>query len=311
MKILLFLLPVALAFGQAVPEVTTDVQLENFVFYMDQNGDGTRISSMPGPVPFDPQLGGTLRRYAIIADVVSIGGKPAIGTFIAHGVALGGAIFDIPRNQMHNMTIEILTPDRVQVGALYGFWMGAGASAPGAPTGSGVLAVLGGTGAYYGVRGQGTNAAASGLRIASMMEDASRRRVNGGGRMNLRINLSGASLPEVISVFHADFAPVTVSNPARSGEVLIVQVKAGWPVRPPLGGGQVFAGAGSLQEVAVPVGAVVNEAPAEIVNALGWPGTKDQYRVDFRVPSGLTPGMAKLQLSGGYLPGLEFSLPVQ
>ena len=319
MRRFILLFPV-LTFGQVATEVTTNVQLENLVFYMDQHGDATKIGTLPGPASTDPQLGAALRRYAIIADVVSVGGRPAAGTFLAHGIVVapsnapqpvpGTAIVDFMRNQMHNMIIEILTPDKAQVGALYGFWMGAGGSAPGAPTGAGVLAVLGGTGAYVGVRGQGANVAASNLRVASMQEDPSRRRMNGGGRLNLGMNLSGAALAELITVSHGDFTPVTASSPARPGERLILQVKAGWPVRPPLEASQVFSEE-PLRNVIIPVEAMVNDVSAEVVNLVGWPGTRDRYRVDILVPSGLAPGTAKLQINGGYLPGVAFNLPVQ
>jgi uncharacterized protein (TIGR03437 family) len=309
MRVLIFLLP-ALAMCQVAPEVTTNIQLENFVFYMDQHGDATKIGTLPGPVPIDPQLGVALRRYAIIADIVSVGGKPAAGTFFAQGSAIGTINADFPRNQMHPMTLEILTPDKAQVGALYGFWMGAGAAAPGAPAGGGVLAVLGGSGAYVGVRGQGANVAASNLRVASMQEDPARRRMNGGGRMTMGVHLSGASLPNVISAFHLDFTPVTADRPARAGEVLLLQVRAGWPVRPPLAAGQVFPQE-PVSPVSIPIEAFVNDAPAEVVNAVGWPDSLDHYRVDIRVPSGVAPGTAKLQVNGAYLPGAAFDLPLQ
>ncbi|HKE25467.1 MAG TPA: hypothetical protein VKB88_24075 [Bryobacteraceae bacterium] len=315
---LLFLVPV-LASAQVAPDVSTNIQLENFVFYMDQTGDATKFGTLPGPVPTDPQLGVALRRYAIIADITSIGGKPAAGTFLAYGIVIspssapqpvpGTVIADLPRNQMHDMILEILTPEKVEVGTLYGFWMGAGASAPGAPTGAGALAVLGGTGAYVGVHGQGANVGSSNLRIASMMEDPSRRRVNGGGKLNLGLNLSGPALPEVTSVFHADFTTVTSSSPARSGEILILRVKAGWAVQPPLDAGQTFPQQ-PLSTVSVPVEATMNDVSCDVVNVVGWPGTKDQFRVDVRVPSGLAPGAGKLQVNGAYLPGAAFTLPM-
>lgn len=151
---LLFFLP-ALAMCQVTPEITTNIQLENFVFYMDQHGDATKIGTLPGPVPTDPQLGSALRRYAIIADIVSVGGKPAAGTFFAQGTVIGPINADFARNQMHPMTLEILTPDRAQVGALYGFWMGAGASAPGAPGVLGCWRCLGVRALMSGCAGRG------------------------------------------------------------------------------------------------------------------------------------------------------------
>lgn len=320
MRFFLLLVIGALGFGQSALDLTTNVQLENLVFYMDQHGDATKIGTLPGPTPIDPQLGRALRRYVIVADVTSVGGKPAAGTFLAHGLVIspssgpmpvpGTTIVDFPRNQMHHVVLEIMTPEKAQVGALYGFWLGAGSSPPGAPSGSGVLAVLGGTGAYLGIRGQGTNVGASGLRVASMLEDPSRRRVNGGGRLNLGMQLSGAAVAEVVSVFHADFTPVTATHPAQSGEILILQIRAGWPTQPTLEAGQVYT-TDPWHAVSIPVEAVANDVPMEVVNSLGWPGTRDLYRVDVRVPGGLTPGPAKLRVSGAYLPGLTFELPVK
>lgn len=310
----------ALALAQAPRDVTTNVQLENLVFYMDQHGDATKIGSLPGPAPLDPQLGFALRRYAIIADITSIGGKPAAGTFLAHGVAIapsnapqpvpGTTITDLPRNQMHNVILDIMTPEKAQVGSLYGTWMGAGGSAPGAPAGAGVLAVLGGSGAFVGARGQGSNIGSSNLRTASMQEDPSRRRVNGGGRLNLGIHLAGLPVAEVASVSHADFAPVSASRPARSGDVLTLQVQANWAVRPALSAGQTFSD-DPPHAVAIPVEVLLNDSAVEVVNLIGWPGTRDRYRVDIRMPGGLATGMAKLQVNGAYLPGVETRIPVQ
>ena len=158
----------------------------------------------PGITPLDPALGTAFRRYVIIADIVSVGGKAAAGTFFAHGMALGISnapdpvpghpIADMPRNQMHDFVLDIMTPAKEQVGSLYGYWLGAGPSAPGAPPGFGVFAVVGGTGAYVGIQGQGSNVGSANLRVASMMEDPAYRRVNGGGQPTLGINLRGGNL---------------------------------------------------------------------------------------------------------------------
>jgi hypothetical protein len=74
--------------------------------------------------------------------------------------------------------------------------------------------------------------------------------------------------------------------------------------------GKVFSGE-PFQAVAIPVEAVVNNAPAEVVAKFGWPGSRDRFRVDVRLPSGIAPATAALQLNGAYLPGLPFNIPVQ
>ncbi len=101
-----------------------------------------------------------------------------------------------------------------------------------------------------------------------------------------------------MAVYHsADFSPVTASRPARSGELLIFEVKAGWPATPYLQPGKVFS-MEPFQSVATPVEVVVNGAPAEVVGTIGWPGTRDRYRVDVRLPGGVAPGTATLQVNG-------------
>ena len=128
--------------------------------------------------------------------------------------------------------------------------------------------------------------------------------------MTLGIHLSGAVLPNIMSAFHSDFIPVTAERPARAGEVLTLQVRAGWPVQPSLAAGQVFP-QDPARSVSTAVEALVNDGPAEVINAIGWPGSRDEYRVDIRVPSGVTPGTAKVQVNGAYLPGASFDLPVR
>ena len=60
MRFFLFLVIGGLALGQSAQDVSTNVQLENLVFYMDQHGDATKIGTLAGPVPLDPQLGTAL-----------------------------------------------------------------------------------------------------------------------------------------------------------------------------------------------------------------------------------------------------------
>jgi uncharacterized protein (TIGR03437 family) len=65
------------------------------------------------------------------------------------------------------------------------------------------------------------------------------------------------------------------------------------------------------EEVNSPVEVTVNGMEAEVMNKIGWPGTYDLYRVDFRVPGGLAPGMASIQLTAAWIPGPEVKILVQ
>ena len=84
------------------------------------------------------------------------------------------------------------------------------------------------------------------------------------------------------------------------------------PTRPELlpPGSRPFK-ADPVEMVNSPVGVTVNGKEVEVINQVGWPGTYDLYRVDFRVPSGLPPGMATIQLTAAWIPSPEFKIPVQ
>jgi uncharacterized protein (TIGR03437 family) len=98
------------------------------------------------------------------------------------------------------------------------------------------------------------------------------------------------------ALFHADFSPVTAANPAKSGEVLIVQASGLGPTVAGVMPGQQFP-ADALQQVNSSLAVTVNGKEAEVINGVGWPSLVDTYRVDFRVSDGLSAGTASLQLS--------------
>jgi len=55
----------------------------------------------------------------------------------------------------------------------------------------------------------------------------------------------------------------------------------------------------------------VNGKAAQVINALGWPGMSNVYRVDFRVPEGTAAGTATLGLSVAWINGPEVNIPVR
>jgi uncharacterized protein (TIGR03437 family) len=117
------------------------------------------------------------------------------------------------------------------------------------------------------------------------------------------------SAPEIQSVYHGDFTPVTAASPARPGELLIVAATGLGPTRPGTDPGASFA-APPLAQVNSPVDVTAAGRPVEVVNKLGWPGTKDLYRVDFRVPSDVS-GEVPVRLSAAWITGPEFRIPVR
>jgi uncharacterized protein (TIGR03437 family) len=182
------------------------------------------------------------------------------------------------------------------------------------------LAIVGGTGAFFGARGytRGANSGLSGpipIRLASIAEDPANRRQNGGGHVRSALYLIPISRPEIVTassgpaVFHADFSPVTTAKPAKASEVLIVQATGLGPTVPGVDPGQPFP-TDMLQQVNSPVEVTVNGQAAQVMNKIGWPGLVDTYRVDFRVPDGIAAGSATIQLRAAWIAGSPVSIPV-
>ena len=308
--------------AQAPEFAVLDVEWENSVAYYDDVAETSRLVTSPGPTAT------TVRNFmqlVVIADIVSVNGKPARGSLVfatrliqaVPNPSPGQAIGDLGRFSMGDFHMEILQSDGVPVGSIMSTGFGGGPAPPGLPTGVSNFAVIGGSGAFLGVRGTlhyppGTPA----NRNASMQEDPAMRRTHGGTRGHIIATLIPTFRPAIVStasgpaVFHSDFSPVTSTRPARPGETLIVRANGLGPTRPGLPAGTPFPES-PLQEVNSPVEVKVNGNVAEVLNKIGWPGTTDTYRVDIRVPDGTAPGMATVQLTAAFIPGREVSLPVQ
>ena len=142
------------------------------------------------------------------------------------------------------------------------------------------------------------------------------RRNIGGGAARVIFTLIPLSRPEIVtnpngpSVFHADLSQVTTAKPARAGEILILTATNLGPTRPGVDLGKPFPQS-PLQQVNSPVNVMVNGQAADVVNKIGWPGLENVYRADFRVPDGIAPGMATLQLTVAWISGSEVKIPVQ
>lgn len=294
--------------------VTLDIEIDNAVLYRDNTTDVSRIAKTAAPTT---STNISFRSGINVADIVSVNGKPAKGTFSNTFVAMpyrvnpapGQPIADANGTATFYCTWHVLTPDGTYVGTIN--------DAGGGPsTGHGIVS---GTGAFLGVAGLHRDGEViTATRAASTEEDPANRRIHGGGRIRYRFYLYPKYRPTVDTVatgpavFHADFSPVTAASPARAGEVLIAAVRNLGPSRPELlpPGTRAFK-ADPLEVVNSPVEVTMNARDGEVINAIGWPGTTDLYRVDFRVPSGLTPGMATIQLTAAWIPGPEVEIAVQ
>jgi len=108
----------------------------------------------------------------------------------------------------------------------------------------------------------------------------------------------------------SDFTRVTAAKPARLGETLTLLASGLGPTRPGVDPGQPFT-ADPLPVVNSPVELSVNGKPAEVLSAVGYPGTVDQYQVNFRVPDGTAAGLASVQLSSAWIAGSDVIIHVQ
>ena len=150
-----------------------------------------------------------------------------------------------------------------------------------------------------------------------MVEDPANRRTNGGGRGHYIIYLIPLSQPEIVTttsgsaVVHAsDGKLVTVSNPAKSGEVLTLYATGLGPTRPSLEPGAVFS-ANPLQTANSPIEVSVGGQAAEVLYAGGYPGTADGFQVNFRVPAGMMAGTTTVQIAAAFISSQGVSIAVQ
>jgi uncharacterized protein (TIGR03437 family) len=131
------------------------------------------------------------------------------------------------------------------------------------------------------------------------------------------LHLVPLARPEILTtstgpeIFHAsDWSPVSATNPARRGEVLIISASGLGPTKQRLDPGTPFP-AEPLFEVNSPVEVRVNGVESEVTNKIGWPGRANTYRVDFRVPEDTTPGVGIVQLTAAWIPSSEVRIPIR
>jgi uncharacterized protein (TIGR03437 family) len=313
-----------LAVAQATPPAILRIDTTNVVLYTEYASDPSKFATDPNVAAATTPSGGTFTRTLAIGDIVAVNGQPVMGTHTRGAIgnlrlntvpSPGVAIADTPRAAVAVFTFEILKRDGTPIGTIVATGLAGGGAPPGSPlavNGGNNFVIAGGTGAFLGARGQlGAVAPPPGVaaqRGASMTEDPANRRLNGGGTQQWVAHLIPMSVPQIFTtagrpaLFHSDFSPVTLANPAKAGEVLIAQASGLGPTMPGVDPGQPFPTDATLQ-VNSPVAAIVNGRDAEVVNAVAWPGTVDTYRVDFRVPEGTAAGMVSLQLSATWIVG--------
>jgi uncharacterized protein (TIGR03437 family) len=322
--------------GQASP-TTLVVELENVVEYQVDTTDlskwGTNPNITPGSVAQGKGVGCAGVPIIGYGDIVSVNGQPARGTYAVRGTSVcmsptptAGAftISDTTWNSKRDETFEILQSDgTTPVGTIMTIGLNSGSPTPPGPrAGNHNYAIVGGTGAFFGLRGQkgGANNRLSSAvpeRTASITEDPAKRRLNGGGHIASVLYVIPMSRPEFLTtangpaVAHSsDFSLVSTTKPAAAGEILSLFATGLGPTRPSPDPGQPFPSS-PLAVVNSPIDVTVNGKSAEVLGAVGYPGSVDSYQVNFRIPSDIGSGSATIQISAAWIPGVSVSIQVK
>jgi uncharacterized protein (TIGR03437 family) len=315
------------------PVTILEIETQAKVTYFD-DVDYSKLASDPAstkPVAA-PNPNKPFAQWFDISDIVAVNGKPVKGTWINAGLptlnlrpdaapGLRQSIGDITRTAMVHHYLEIIQTDGTPIGTIMATGFNFGAPPPGVPASimRDNVTITGGTGAFLGARGQaGNSVTVLNARTASVTEDPANRRVNGGGgTVRFVVYLIPMTRPEIVAtasgpaVVHADdYSLVTAAKPAKAGEVLTLFASGLGPTRPAPEPGQPF-GANPPAVVNSPVEVVVNGTSGEVLYAGGYPGAVDGYQVNFRIPAGISSGLASLHLTSAWIVGGEVKVPIQ
>ena len=313
------------ALAQVFSMTVLEIDIENFVEYQTDIPDISKSALNPGITP----SAGILQFAPAIAigDIVAVNGEPVKGTVFGRPWTLSVTpeqaqiISDTPRVSTGFRTFEILKPDGTPIGTLMVLGLNGGTSPPGPNFGGQNFAIVGGTGAFLGARGQQGGRQIPGFtippRAASIAENPVNRRRIGGGRVRWLLAVIPMSRPEVVTangepmIVHAsDSKLVTASNPAAAGETLVLFATGLGPTAPGVDFGQPFPSS-PLATVNSPLKVTVNGNPAEVILAAGFPGRVDTYEVQFRVPAGIPAGTAAVGLIAAWMPGTAVTIPIR
>jgi uncharacterized protein (TIGR03437 family) len=303
------------------------IEIANYVPYTYDTLDVPKLATASVLTAFPTNGGKAFSFFVFVGDIVAVNGKPAKGLWTARGTVFsfepnavpGHSIADLARGNVTDMYWEILQIDGTPIGTVTASGLTRGTPPPGAPlaqTGDN-LSITGGTGAFLGARGQAGVIDLGSPRQASVVEDPASRRTIGGAKRSYVLHILPSSTPEILTlqsgpaVVHAsDGSLVTAAKPAQAGEILSLYASGLGPVFPGIDPGQPFT-ADPRHTVSSPLDVTVGGASATILYAGGYPGAVNGYQVNFRVPGGVQPGSANLQLSAAWIAGPQVKIAVQ
>lgn len=329
----------ATGWSQSPPASVITVDTENNTYYVTDTPDLTQYAKNPGPVPAVSGSGTapTFAHVAMIGDIVTVNGMPAKGTVMQSYMVAnltpnpspGQSIADVTAFALDSViSAEILLADGTRIGGITAAGLGSAVASlgptpvpPGAPSiaGYGIGSITGGTGSFLGLRGELLGSKVPNIfgRPASVTEDPSYRRINGGGTSHFVLHVTPLESPDVLTsrrgpeIVHADdYRLVSPARPAHAGEMLILFASGLGPIRPGVDPGVPFT-ADPVQVVNAPVDVLVSGHAANVLSAIGFPGMENTYQVRFQVPADTPAGTADLQLRVAWMGGHTVQLPVQ
>jgi len=286
-----------LGLAQAPPTIL-QILTQNAVNYLEDTSDVSKFATDAGFITANPAR--NFGQIVTIDDIAAVNGQPVKGTVVIQARSInlrptpnpGQAIADTVRTSIQEYTFEILRSDGTPIVTIVTLGLAGGSPPPGAPLGEQQVnaAIIGGTGAFLGPRGQMGLIGMGAPRAASITEDPANRRQRAGGTGTFVLQLIPMSQPQVVTtangpaVTHSsDFTLVTASQPAAAGETLSLFASGLGPTTPGVDPGTPFP-ASPLAAVNSPVQVTVNGVSAQVLAAVGFPGAVNGYQMNFQVP---------------------------
>src|SRR5260370_21825822 len=195
----------SIALAQTPPATILTIEMENVVQYQEnftnppKNGTSTAMEVSTPPATFFP---GTF-----IADIVAINGRKSKGATVGRNYFVGlntnpsgsQATADVNRFQALEISLEIQQADGTSVGTIVLTGVTGGPPPLGAPKSgtTGTFAVIGGTGAFLGARGQAATIM-NNHRATSTFENPINRRTFPAGLWKLAVQFIPMRTPAVL-----------------------------------------------------------------------------------------------------------------
>ena len=320
------------ATGASAPPVSVlKIEIENYVPYHYEVFDPSKFATATDLTAAQPAI--PFGQLILLGDIVAVNGRPVKGAWALRATDLfltptvgvqppnqppqgRQAIADVQRGHIQDMIWDILDLDSNPIGTITASGFSRGPRAPGAPADVTLdaLTITGGTGAFFGIRGQAGLVDIGSPRQATVIEAPANRRILGGAKRSYLLQIVPMTTPEVAmsssgpAVVHADSTLVSSTHPAKAGEVITIYALGLGPTRGTVPFGAPFPLSPAL--VAAPVDVLANGLPAEILYTGGYPGSTNAYQINLRLPAALASGTAELKIRSAWIEGSSVLIPI-